>query len=303
MQNVKPRLFWIVPLGVACVLLAGEARAAWDPNSNASNTDSIVNTRHNLTQSYIANTSDRSQMSKARNDYGEVCAYCHTPHGANTTLKAPLWNRTAKNNTYTLYSAPLTSGNKPTQPGVSSLMCLSCHDGTTAVDSVVNMPGSGGYSALQISTDNNAFLNTWSGSGPAKNGAGTHFTLQQCNSSCHDANGPLIGIPDFTSFVIGTDLSNDHPVGVKLPDPGQFDFKMPNGTRGNLQFYDTNGDGFANPNEVRFYNTGNGFEVECASCHDPHGATITIVRSGPLNPSFLRINNDGSALCLTCHVK
>ena len=34
--------------------------------------------------------------------------------------------------------------------------------------------------------------------------------------------------------------------------------------------------------------------VECASCHDPHQAA---------NPTFLRIPNTGSQLCLTCHVK
>jgi predicted CXXCH cytochrome family protein len=33
--------------------------------------------------------------------------------------------------------------------------------------------------------------------------------------------------------------------------------------------------------------------VECASCHDPHTA----------NPTFLRIANAGSAVCLACHIK
>jgi len=32
--------------------------------------------------------------------------------------------------------------------------------------------------------------------------------------------------------------------------------------------------------------------VECASCHDPHSC---------INPLFLRISNDRSALCLACH--
>ena len=34
--------------------------------------------------------------------------------------------------------------------------------------------------------------------------------------------------------------------------------------------------------------------VECASCHDPHSAA---------NPTFLRIVNTGSAVCLACHSK
>ena len=34
--------------------------------------------------------------------------------------------------------------------------------------------------------------------------------------------------------------------------------------------------------------------VECASCHDPHTSA---------NPTFLRVSNAGSAVCLSCHVK
>jgi len=33
--------------------------------------------------------------------------------------------------------------------------------------------------------------------------------------------------------------------------------------------------------------------VECASCHDPHSE----------NNTFLRVSNDGSAVCLACHTK
>jgi hypothetical protein len=58
----------------------------------------------------------------------------------------------------------------------------------------------------------------------------------------------------------------------------------------------------ADANEIRLYNTGEGYEVECASCHDPHG----VPSAGPgstFNPTFLRINNTGSAVCLTCHSK
>jgi len=37
-----------------------------------------------------------------------------------------------------------------------------------------------------------------------------------------------------------------------------------------------------------------GGKVQCASCHDPHNNT---------NPPFLTKTNDGSQLCLTCHIK
>ena len=110
----------------------------WSSVTWASNMGSISNTRHNLTVPFVP---DPKFMDTSRNNYGEVCVYCHTPHGANSTLpKAPLWNRTIPGNTYTLYNLPLTSGQVPTQPGPNSLTCLSCHDGTVAIDSVINMP-------------------------------------------------------------------------------------------------------------------------------------------------------------------
>lgn len=58
------------------------------PYTRASNTDSIVNTRHNMTMSYIPGGWG-NWMDYARNNYGEVCVYCHTPHGANSQLDAP----------------------------------------------------------------------------------------------------------------------------------------------------------------------------------------------------------------------
>ena len=46
--------------------------------------------------------------------------------------------------------------------------------------------------------------------------------------------------------------------------------------------------------------------VECASCHDPH-VSEGQAGPGPTSPSagktFLRISNDGSAVCLACHTK
>jgi len=122
--------------------------------------------------------------------------------------------------------------------------------------------------------------------------------------------------------MIGTDLRNDHPVGVLYPDTytPAADFNEPNvKLPGNMAFFDTNGNNRADPDEVRLYDSGEGYEVECASCHDPHG--VPSGGSGTntrFSPSFLRVNNgigashDGntgivsngpSALCLTCHTK
>ena len=39
----------------------------------------------------------------------EVCVYCHTPHGADTSAVVPLWNKTLPSSTYQRYSDLNTS--------------------------------------------------------------------------------------------------------------------------------------------------------------------------------------------------
>jgi predicted CXXCH cytochrome family protein len=70
----------------------------------------------------------------------EICVFCHTPHNAGPTT--PLWNRTATTAVYTPYSSPTLDANGGTAPAPTgvSLLCLSCHDGTVAFDSLINNP-------------------------------------------------------------------------------------------------------------------------------------------------------------------
>lgn len=69
----------------------------------------------------------------------QVCAYCHTPHGGSTT-GAPLWNRNDSALTFTMYSSSTLDGTVQAQPAGVSAACLSCHDGSTGFDSVINAP-------------------------------------------------------------------------------------------------------------------------------------------------------------------
>lgn len=66
---------------------------------------------------------------------GEICIVCHTPHTGDTTVAdAPLWNhQLSAVATYTLYAGFDLQGTV-SQPSSSSKLCLSCHDGTVAVD-------------------------------------------------------------------------------------------------------------------------------------------------------------------------
>jgi len=294
----------------------------WDPNTRASNTGSIVNTRHNLTVTY--NAQNKRLMDAFRNDYVEVCVYCHTPHGSNSQIAAPLWNRTINTGAYTIYDKPRTLNRPIGQPGPNSLTCLSCHDGTISIDSIINMPGSGLYDKNQETTptQNLSFLSAWPGTGPLGNNhfvlgneVGKPIPIGQSGTCliCHrdaDSGGSA---PDYRVFVIGTDLTNDHPIGIQYPTgfgPGT-DFNTPNGVLdGRMKFFDLDGNGFPDKGDIRVYESGEGYEVECASCHDPHGVPSSGAGS-EFNPSFLRVSNGNagtgignpSGLCLTCHLK
>ncbi len=282
------------------ILMAPLARADGDRPTKFTNQGSVANTRHNLTQRAPAGGGPSPEvMTTYRNDYGEVCVYCHTPHGA-SPVRLPLWNRTIEARAYTVYGGnSATQTQAPTQPGINSLACLSCHDGQTAIDSVINMPGSGKYKPSQATTVDPAFLSTWVNA----SGATTwiHTNMTEC-MTCHSAGAGIVGAgaTSFDAFMLGTDLRNDHPVGVVYP-ANNAGYQQPATTRANVRFFDLNGNGRPDTNEIRLYDTGGGYEVECASCHDPHG-----VPSGAagrvFNPGFLRQSNAASAVCLTCHI-
>jgi predicted CXXCH cytochrome family protein len=68
---------------------------------------------------------------------GEVCIFCHTPHGA--TADAPLWNRYSFGENYQTYDST-TAKATTDQPTGASKLCLSCHDGTVALGLVRSRP-------------------------------------------------------------------------------------------------------------------------------------------------------------------
>jgi len=167
---------------------------------------------------------------------GKICGVCHTPHNADTSVAgAPLWNHEVTTATYTLYSSPTLDATVSQPEHYASKLCLSCHDGTVALDSF-----GGNMGSTFIDGDHN----------------------------------------------VGTDLSGMHPIGIvydatlATTDGGLFN---PLTTTTAL------GDSI---NDDQLFGAGN---LECASCHDVHNSNG--------NEGLLRVNNDASALCLTCHDK
>ena len=71
-----------------------------------------------------------------------TCGTCHTIHNA-LSQDAPLWIHTTTSATFTPYSS-VTMNAVAGQPVSVSRACLSCHDGTVAVNSVNGTIGTGG---------------------------------------------------------------------------------------------------------------------------------------------------------------
>lgn len=89
------------------------------------------------TQSLSGSAHDFS--GQAWNTTGEVCVVCHAPHANQNAVGELLWNRSPSVASYDMYSnASGTfqgSGTIATSPNPESKVCLSCHDGTVALNS------------------------------------------------------------------------------------------------------------------------------------------------------------------------
>ncbi|MBI5026795.1 MAG: hypothetical protein HZC12_08770 [Nitrospirae bacterium] len=222
---------------------------------------SIVGSKHDLKSDWEKGS---ALMKQTLNNYGEVCVYCHTPHSANTNISVPLWNRNTPTGPYTIYTSATMDTAPSNPPSGVSLACLSCHDGTVAVDSIINAPGSGAN-----------LTGPWYG----QSAATYHFAMKAGANACGECHNGTAG----PNTYIGTNLSKDHPISMSYPTSSQDpQFKTPpdvqKGWGGNLT------------NDVKLY----AGRVECASCHNVHDPDVI---------PFLRRSNSGSALCTTCHIK
>lgn len=206
----------------------------------------------------------------------ETCIFCHTPHNAivqdSSGNRLPLWNKSISRNEagYTLYSS-VTLNASLGQPAGISLLCMSCHDGVTAINSFINygrfnpVNMSGGFD--QIGDVFNPTFPNFPGSniGGAADGVYNY--------------GPYGGAG---SVNINTKrLDDDHPVSFV------FDAALV-AADGGLQLPPT-GDA------IRLYNG----KIECSSCHNPHEEGLVATGDFP----FLRKSNVESAICTTCHLK
>jgi predicted CXXCH cytochrome family protein len=168
-----------------------------------------------------------------------LCIFCHTPHNADISVAdAPLWNHAVTTQTYSLYDSPTLDATVG-QPAGASRLCLSCHDGTVAVDAFGGQPGS-------------IFM--------------------------------------FGPDAVGADgLNNDHPVSFQYTDAlaAQDGELQPPSTATSLI-------GSTIEQDLLFNSS-----LECASCHDVHRGPA----AGAVDDHLLMITQQGSTLCLVCHIK
>lgn len=197
---MKKTTFIKVANGLALLALSSAAMA------------SVVNSKHNL--GATAGMPGGGQSNNHTTNTTEICIFCHTPHGADQTTFAPLWNRAFNTSTYIRFSAlnRLTFDAKEAPVGAVSAACLSCHDGTQSMDSVINSSGS----------DTIGLEDTQSGNGGFSQGrAMGNGSFQQANGSwdgrlyadgSHATRGDMV--------FLGTDLSNDHPISMQYGGGG-----------------------------------------------------------------------------------
>lgn len=93
---------------------------------------------------------------KAQSWTGEICNVCHTPHNAIESNAGPLWDHalTATTN-FVMYTSPTGTFDATidSQPSGASKLCLSCHDGTVAVDSFGGTSGSTMIASINSAAD------------------------------------------------------------------------------------------------------------------------------------------------------
>jgi len=238
------------------------------PPGTVSIQENIKITKHNLSSTGLGTVKSTETT--------EICVFCHTPHGSSATgsaIKAPLWNRNIdyqNTQSYTLYDNTWSYSfegklNDPNKPTGYSRLCLSCHDGTIAIGSVVNKPESGGYLSTAIGMTGVQP----GGQMPLGTGGGSN--------------------PELTGDTrnLGTNLQNDHPISflfdtnlatvtdTELVDPGP----APAGLNDVTPLAPAGG---YKTGVKRYGSTAapSTFEnVQCTSCHNPHAVTY---------PKFLR---------------
>jgi predicted CXXCH cytochrome family protein len=199
-------------------------------------------------------------------DASDVCVFCHTPNTTGTPPeRAPLWQRSiGVDLIFTIYDDIGRLGLGKNSVGSQSIACLSCHDSNQA------------RSVSKTSADHPF--------GVPYRGAtkGRPVDLNNPIRREYDPDNPaiwakkLVALDDFRDVSQGI-IENRTVWWVSMNGTSG------RRTRNDLPLYTR--EDIDSGQDTPF--------IECSSCHDPHTN----------NSKFLRLPNEGSRLCLTCHIK
>jgi len=223
--------------------------------------------------------------------YERVCVYCHTPHNAvvndpNDPLGVnflPLWNHDMSPLTYTAYNwatpdnTPFTIADPLVGP---SRLCMSCHDGATAVDQHgPSMPNAG---SVVLSGDR-AVGRT----GDLTDDHPIGFDYVQARQGRNLAADALAPGSAAVSEIV--DESTPFATAIAISADNTYNAVSRNGSR---------------TIKSTLYN---GTMMTCATCHEVHNkenATQAVASDGSATPNyFLYAKEQQSLICLSCHVK
>jgi len=252
-------------------------------------------------------------------DTTQVCVFCHTPHHSNTSAN-PLWNRSTANSvSYIGYGTTIagTVVNKADLGG-ATLACLSCHDGVTTFDSLVNAPGKGGVvpggdTTKQWRFDMPGFDTNFIGADHFGTSAAPNGLCAACHNS---ASKPLFATGDVVkSLSLDFDLTNDHPVSIPYSASTKASLRPMNTTIANINLsagLNVGGGGGTsaiitnNLSQNRWAISGfisssatigsllRNSKVECSSCHDPHFRNLSYDEADKTYLYANHTNPDGS---------
>ncbi|MEH6616298.1 MAG: hypothetical protein V7699_00510 [Porticoccus sp.] len=283
----------VLMCGLLGMLLSTFSLAA--PSTAIPRVSDISSTNHNLSVSGPGTVTATSES--------QICVFCHTPHAANQDplamgIKAPLWNRALSTQTYTAYNSTSTQANIDANPGGSSKLCLSCHDGTLSMSTVDVIDGT----ENQLIDMSGARLASFKMPG----GAAVRYT-------------------GFTRR-LGTVLENDHPISFGF-DTSKIGGRLAAADGELRDPQDPEG------SHIREPSPGDsrppipldaGGKVQCTSCHDPHisgqdlplGTSMDPSKIDDSNIKFLRgrrfqmetplggnYDQSDDIVCLACHKK
>ncbi|MGC2164730.1 MAG: hypothetical protein WA632_01805 [Gallionella sp.] len=114
--------------------------------------------------------------------------------------------------------------------------------------------------------------------------------------SCHGVTKSA-GVVDLSA--IYADPAKHHPVGIGFPAMNE-SFRLPSAQLGEIGFFDRNGNGQPDPEEIQLFGQGTAALMSCSTCHVEHGTTHALQWKLPM---YLRVANTDSGLCSTCHVQ